>query len=115
MQQELGVSNFVIFDENKDVGGTWLVNKYPGCACDIESHLYSYSFEPNPSWSEKYSRQPEIWRYLKDVAEKHNVLKRVRLGSRITKQEWMDAMRKWKLTVCDVDTGTTHELYFDLM
>lgn len=51
LQQQLGISDYVIFDENEDVGGTWLVNKYPGCACDVASHLYSYSFEPNPSKS----------------------------------------------------------------
>lgn len=49
LKKQLGIQNYVIFDENNDVGGTWLVNKYPGCACDVASHLYSYSFEPNPS------------------------------------------------------------------
>jgi cation diffusion facilitator CzcD-associated flavoprotein CzcO len=49
LKTELDISTFMIFDENEDFGGTWLVNKYPGCACDIPSHLYSFSFELNPS------------------------------------------------------------------
>jgi hypothetical protein len=48
LQQDLNITNFVMYDENVDVGGTWLVNSYPGCACDIQSHLYSFSFELNP-------------------------------------------------------------------
>lgn len=49
LKTELGFENYTIFDENADVGGAWMVNTYPGCACDVESHLYSYSFELNPS------------------------------------------------------------------
>lgn len=49
LQEQLGIHDYVIVDENDDVGGTWLVNTYPGCACDIPSHFFSYSFEPNPS------------------------------------------------------------------
>ena len=55
---------FVLFEKSGRVGGTWLDNKYPGCACDVPSHLYCYSFAPNPSWSRKWSPQQEILAYL---------------------------------------------------
>ena len=57
-----GVTEFVILERADSVGGTWRDNTYPGCACDIPSHLYSFSFAPNPDWSHSFSRQPEIWR-----------------------------------------------------
>ena len=62
--QKQGV-DFVILEKADDVGGTWRDNTYPGCACDIPSHLYSYSFEPKPDWKNPFSYQPEIWDYLK--------------------------------------------------
>src|ERR1700710_2859214 len=67
--QKQGV-DFVILEKADDVGGTWRDNTYPGCACDIPSHLYSYSFEQNAGWSRAYSSQPEIWAYMRQVAEK---------------------------------------------
>ncbi len=62
--RQAGVTDFVILERATAVGGTWRDNTYPGCACDIPSHLYSFSFAPNPGWSHSFSRQPEIWRYL---------------------------------------------------
>src|SRR5918992_858877 len=61
--RQRGEEDFVIFERAGDVGGTWRDNSYPGCACDVQSHLYSFSFAPEPDWSRRFSRQPEIWRY----------------------------------------------------
>jgi cation diffusion facilitator CzcD-associated flavoprotein CzcO len=55
-----GIRDFAVLERGDGVGGTWHVNTYPGCACDVPSHLYSFSFAPNPAWSRTYSRQPEI-------------------------------------------------------
>src|SRR5215210_3171500 len=63
-----GVEDFLIFERAGDVGGTWRDNTYPGCACDVESHLYSFSLAPNPDWTRSFSPQPEIWAYLKRCA-----------------------------------------------
>ena len=60
----------MVLEKSDDVGGTWRDNTYPGCACDVPSHLYSYSFAPNPQWTHVYSRQPEIWAYLRRTAER---------------------------------------------
>src|SRR5919112_733008 len=62
-----GIADFVVLERGHTVGGTWRENTYPGCGCDIPSHLYSLSFAPNPSWSRSFSRQPEILRYLEGV------------------------------------------------
>ena len=70
--REQGEEDFVLLERAGDVGGTWRDNTYPGCACDVESHLYSFSFEPNPNWSRLYAPQPEIFAYLKHVATKYD-------------------------------------------
>src|SRR5215471_1168278 len=68
---EAGRSDYVLLERNGEVGGTWEANSYPGCACDVPSHLYSFSFAPNPDWKHAFSRQPQILDYLKGVAAKH--------------------------------------------
>ena len=66
--KEAGIDNFHCFEKASDVGGTWRDNRYPGVACDVPSHLYSYSFAPNPEWSRWYAPGPEIWDYVKKCA-----------------------------------------------
>jgi hypothetical protein len=68
-----GIDDFVLLERASSVGGTWRDNTYPGCACDVPSHLYSFSFAPNPDWSHVYSRQPEIRAYLERVADEFAV------------------------------------------
>ncbi|HVD58649.1 MAG TPA: NAD(P)-binding protein, partial [Thermoleophilaceae bacterium] len=63
-----GEHDFVLLERASELGGTWRDNTYPGCRCDVPSHLYSFSFAPNPSWSSTFSPQPEILDYLRDVA-----------------------------------------------
>src|ERR671939_294465 len=67
--KQAGDDDFVVLERAGDVGGTWHYNTYPGCACDVPSHLYSFSFAPNPDWSRTYSHQPEIRAYLERVVE----------------------------------------------
>src|ERR1700733_13037443 len=64
-----GIEDFVVLERASDLGGTWRDNSYPGCACDVPSHLYSYSFAPNPDWSRAFSSQPEIQAYLQRCAD----------------------------------------------
>src|SRR5213083_1759870 len=75
-----GPDDFIVLDRGSDVGGTWHYNTYPGCACDVPSHLYSFSFAPNPDWSQTYSTQEEIRDYLRDCADRFGVRPHVRLG-----------------------------------
>src|SRR3954467_7567289 len=73
LKQE-GENDFVVFERAGDVGGTWRDNTYPGCQCDVPSHLYSFSFAPNPNWSRTFSKQPEIQSYLQRCAADHDVI-----------------------------------------
>jgi cation diffusion facilitator CzcD-associated flavoprotein CzcO len=89
--------DFTIFERRKDVGGTWLENTYPGCQCDVPSHLYSFSFAPNPDWSHTYSYQPEIWDYLKRIAERFDILRHVQFDHAIIDAAWDDIHRRWNI------------------
>jgi cation diffusion facilitator CzcD-associated flavoprotein CzcO len=91
---ERGVEHIVV-ERRADVGGTWYDNTYPGCRCDVPSPLYSFSFAPNPNWSELYSPQPEIQAYLRATAERFNVLPRIRFGVTMLDASWEDAARHW--------------------
>jgi cation diffusion facilitator CzcD-associated flavoprotein CzcO len=88
-----------------DIGGTWLRNSYPGCACDNLSHLYNYSFAPNYDWTKKYVDQDEILRYLKSTARKYNIYDKVWFNRRITQMRWDEARSKWMLQWNDLLTG----------
>src|SRR6202140_2446768 len=68
-----GIEDFVVLERADDVGGTWRDNTYPGCQCDVPSTLYSFSFAPNPSWTHTYPLQPEIWDYLRGIANDYGV------------------------------------------
>src|SRR3954465_15583800 len=83
-----GVEDFVVLERNEGVGGTWWANTYPGCACDVPSHLYSFSFAPNPDWTRTYSRQPEIREYLRRVASEHGVTPHIRLDTEVRGARW---------------------------
>jgi cation diffusion facilitator CzcD-associated flavoprotein CzcO len=95
---EAGHTDLVLLERAHDVGGTWRDNTYPGCRCDVPSHLYSFSFAPNPSWSETYSAQPEIWDYLRRVAGDAGLLPRIRWGQEVVDASWDDAAEEWVVT-----------------
>ncbi|KAL0073400.1 hypothetical protein F4703DRAFT_1897664 [Phycomyces blakesleeanus] len=86
-----------LFDRNDDIGGTWLTNKYPGCACDIPSHLYSLSFEPNPLWSKQYSGQEEILQYMQNVAQKYDLYAQTKFQTEVICTTWLEDIQKWKV------------------
>jgi cation diffusion facilitator CzcD-associated flavoprotein CzcO len=85
---EAGEDDFAIYEKADRLGGTWRENTYPGIACDVPSHLYSYSFAPNPEWSHRFSPGAEIEAYFEDVARKHGVAERIRFGQEITRCEF---------------------------
>jgi cation diffusion facilitator CzcD-associated flavoprotein CzcO len=100
---EDGIDDFVVLERGDKVGGTWWVNTYPGCGCDVPSHLYSFSFAPNPNWTRTYSRQPEIEAYLQDVAERFGVSPHIRLRTTVTGASWDEDDQRW---VVETDKGT---------
>jgi cation diffusion facilitator CzcD-associated flavoprotein CzcO len=92
-----GVDSVVAFERADAVGGTWRDNTYPGCACDVPSHLYSLSFAPNPSWTRSFSGQAEIQRYLSAVAVEHDLVRDVRFGEELRSARWDDEAQRWAL------------------
>ncbi|MDT8910645.1 NAD(P)/FAD-dependent oxidoreductase [Amycolatopsis sp. PS_44_ISF1] len=96
--EEAGIRDYVILEKADEVGGTWRDNSYPGCACDVQSHMYSFSYEQNPDWSRSFSPQPEIFEYLRGVAEKHRLREKTRFGVEITGAHWDDQERRWTVT-----------------
>jgi cation diffusion facilitator CzcD-associated flavoprotein CzcO len=92
-----GFHDLLIFDRAGDVGGTWRDNTYPGCACDVPSHLYSYSFARNPGWRDSFSGQPEIWDYLRDCVARFGLAGRLRLDHAVHEATWDPDRQRWRL------------------
>jgi len=99
--KEAGFDDFVVLERGDDVGGTWHFNTYPGCACDVPSHLYSFSFAPNPHWTQTYSPQQEIDAYLKRTATEHGIRPHVRLNTEATDAAWDDSEQRWTVETSD--------------
>ncbi|HEY4378580.1 MAG TPA: NAD(P)/FAD-dependent oxidoreductase, partial [Acidimicrobiales bacterium] len=99
--KQRGDHDFIVLERAQSVGGTWRDNTYPGCACDVPSNLYSFSFAPNPDWSSSYSPQPEIRAYLERCAADGGVLPHVRFGRQATAAHWDEARRRWVVTTTD--------------
>jgi cation diffusion facilitator CzcD-associated flavoprotein CzcO len=95
--RQAGLTDFVILERAAAVGGTWRDNTYPGCACDIPSHLYSFSFAPNPGWAHSFSRQPEIWAYLEEVTDRYGLRGHLRLGAEVAEARWDSGLARWRL------------------
>ncbi len=95
--KKAGFHDFVILDKGDDLGGTWRDNQYPGCACDVPSPLYSYSFELNPSWTRLFAPQQEIWDYLRMCVRKHGLDQHIRYGCAVERMDWDDCRRCWNI------------------
>jgi len=93
-----GQRDFVLFEASDGVGGTWRANTYPGAACDVPSHLYSYSFALKPDWSKTYANQPEILQYFEDCADRFGIRPHLRPHTRITAARWDERARQWRLS-----------------
>lgn len=94
-----GIESFTIYEKADDVGGTWRENTYPGIACDVPSHLYSLSYEPNPGWSRRYSSGGEIWDYMKRCAEKHGLYGKTQFGKKVVSARHEGG--RWRIAFAD--------------
>ncbi|MGN9910556.1 flavin-containing monooxygenase [Phytohabitans sp. LJ34] len=99
--KQRGYDDFVVLDRGTEVGGTWRDNTYPGCACDVPSHLYSYSFDLNPEWSRSFSPQPEIWDYLRRRVAVYGLDRHLRLATEVHTAAWDGG--RWMV---ETSTGT---------
>ncbi|MFF3687448.1 flavin-containing monooxygenase [Streptomyces sp. NPDC002187] len=92
-----GITDFVVLERADSVGGTWRDNSYPGCACDVPSHLYSFSFAPNPDWPRTFSGQEHIRAYLEHVADTFGLRPHVRLNHEVLMMRWDTDARRWDI------------------
>ena len=99
-----GIESFTIFEKAQDLGGVWRENTYPGAACDVPSHLYSFSFEPHYRWSRAYGPQKDILDYQRGVARKYDLLRHIRFGREVTGAEFDEARGLWVLHFSDGET-----------
>jgi cation diffusion facilitator CzcD-associated flavoprotein CzcO len=96
-----GVRSFTILEQSDGVGGTWRDNVYPGAACDVPSHLYSFSFAPKTDWSRRFAEQPEILDYAEDLVRRHNLTPHLRTGTTVTSARFDESTGRWRLDLVD--------------
>ncbi|MGR8921176.1 MAG: flavin-containing monooxygenase [Gammaproteobacteria bacterium] len=95
--KQAGIDDFVIVDKASGVGGTWYYNTYPGAECDVQSHLYSFSFEPKADWSRPFAGQPEILAYLDHCADKYGLRPHLRFETPVSSLTWDDQQARWQI------------------
>jgi len=101
--KEAGVGELTVFDSAGAVGGVWLANRYPGCACDIPAPLYSFSFAPNPHWSSRYPPAAEIQAYIEGVVDRFDVRRHLRLQTEVVRATWDEVTATWSVETADDD------------
>ncbi|MCW2883044.1 MAG: putative FAD-binding monooxygenase [Sphaerisporangium sp.] len=106
--KDAGYHDFVILEKEPDLGGTWRDNTYPGCACDVPSPMYSFSFELNPDWSRLFAPQREIWDYLRACVEKYELAPHLRFGKEVRGLEYQDDTSRWRVSTGDGESFTTN-------
>lgn len=99
--RQAGITDFVILEKTHEVGGVWRDNSYPGAACDVPSHLYSFSFEPNPNWSRVFPSQAEIFSYLQHCAEKYQLTSHLQFGAEVKQAQYNELDSSWQVTLRD--------------
>src|SRR5947208_14006569 len=97
MLRRSGYSDVTVFERGERIGGVWHHNTYPGAACDVPSHLYEFSFAPNPRWSRRFAPQAEIQAYVENVARAHGVLDRIHTGVEVQSAAWDAERAVWEL------------------
>jgi cation diffusion facilitator CzcD-associated flavoprotein CzcO len=107
--------DFTIYEKNEDVGGTWFEARYPGCACDIPSHSYTYSWTGNPDWSRLYVGRDEIFHFYKGLAEQYGVPERTKFRHMVVGARWLVNEDKWEVEVENLDTKETFKDKADVL
>ena len=103
--KQAGIESFTIYEKAAEGGGVWRENTYPGAACDVPSHLYSFSFEPRYPWTRRYGGQAEILGYQRHVAGKYDLRRHFRFGKEVAGAEYDSARALWKIAFTDGDSA----------
>src|SRR5262245_41230512 len=101
-----GINDFVVLEKDADLGGTWRDNTYPGCACDVPSYLYSFSFEQNPRWTRMFAPQQEIWDYTRHCVNKYGIESHFRFNASVSGAEFDETNGVWEVHVNDAEVIT---------
>jgi len=105
--KQAGIDDFVVLEQAGDVGGTWRDNHYPGAACDVQSHLYSFSFEPWPEWTRDFAQQKEILAYLRHCAGKYGIRPHIRFHTKATSARFDARTGLWQVGISDAKGAST--------
>ncbi|MBU6216444.1 MAG: NAD(P)-binding protein, partial [Acidobacteria bacterium] len=112
--QLAGLDDFTIYEKSDGVGGTWRDNTYPGAACDVPSHLYSFSFASKSDWSRKFAGQPEILSYFESLVDEYGLAPRIRTGVEVADATWDEEALVWRLGLHGAD-GEREEVEADVV
>ncbi|KAF8902333.1 monooxygenase [Gymnopilus junonius] len=107
LQRSFEKFDLIVYEKNEGVSGTWYENRYPGCACDIPAHIYTWSFEPSTSWSSVYAGSGEVNQYFENFAQKYNLHKYCKLKHLVSKAVWNEGEGRWEVQVINMATGET--------
>ncbi|PWY90427.1 flavin-binding monooxygenase [Aspergillus sclerotioniger CBS 115572] len=114
-RQRIPNLDLCVYEKNVDIGGTWLENRYPGCACDIPAHTYQATFEPNKEWSAFYATAPEIHRYWGRVVDKYGCNRYIKFKQQVVEAVWKEKDSKWILQVKDLHSGSVYADQCDVL
>ncbi|MBM4228837.1 MAG: NAD(P)/FAD-dependent oxidoreductase, partial [Gammaproteobacteria bacterium] len=104
--RKAGIEDFVMLEKSHGLGGTWWHNQYPGAECDVQSHLYSYSFEPKLDWSRPFAGQAEILEYFNHCADKYDIRRHIHFNTKVTALTWLEEKGRWRV---ETDQGRVIE------
>lgn len=107
--------DLVVYEKNEEVAGTWWENKYPGCACDVPAHNYTWSFEPKKDWSAVYAGSGEIFDYFDTFSKKYGLKKYCKTLHQVTKASWDEQTGGWHVNVHDIANNVDHQDYCDIL
>ncbi|KAI0136173.1 hypothetical protein BJ170DRAFT_600627 [Xylariales sp. AK1849] len=105
LQRSFEHFNLTIYEKNEEISGTWYENRYPGCACDVAAHNYTWSFEPKPDWSSVYASSTEIFKYFNDFADKYRLRSYIQTGKEVIGSRWDSQRSGWNVQIKDMATG----------
>ncbi|KAL5319214.1 hypothetical protein ACEPPN_012263 [Leptodophora sp. 'Broadleaf-Isolate-01'] len=115
LQRSFEKFSLVIYEKNEEIGGTWYENRYPGCACDIPAHTYTWSFEPKPDWSGVYAGGKEIFDYFNNFSNKYGLGQYVKLKHQVSGAQWNPKNGGWDVRIVDLIHGDTVSDHCDIL
>ncbi|KAF7509480.1 hypothetical protein GJ744_008043 [Endocarpon pusillum] len=115
LQRSFRRFTLMVYEKNAEISGTWYENRYPGCACDIPAHNYTYSFEPKPDWSKLYASSHEIKGYFNDFSSKYGLIEYIKIRHKVNEAQWREAEGTWKVAIEDLDSGQIFDDYCDIL